>query len=189
MTEAITKGQRKLPGNSAAKPMAGNCWSLLLILLTVTAWIAWPTHDSDAQENSKGLKLRVVHSNGSADPRFITVSLYLDGKVMRNDEMQSPSQFGAAGAILWEKLSPGQYEIHFEANGFKKGIKRITLVDGQTQTPSVASELSKDKELILGGGPSLAEIQMELAALKKANVELQKKVESLEAEIAKLKRK
>ncbi len=25
MTETITKGQRKLPGNSAAKPMAGNC--------------------------------------------------------------------------------------------------------------------------------------------------------------------
>jgi len=115
--------------------------------------------------------------------------LYLDGKVMRSSEIQSPSQFGAEGAILWENLPPGQYELHFEANDFKKGIKRLTLVEGQTQTPSVATELSKDRELILGGGPSLVEIQRELAALQKANVELQKKVESLEAEIAKLKRK
>jgi hypothetical protein len=131
-----------------------------------------------AQDKQEGtIPLTVSHENGSL-PQIVSVELYQDGKLLRTRELN----FNDDNRIAWNKLMPGRYEVHFEARGYKKLVKRFTLAEGDKDY-KVRVELDKDNSVVVGSGSvSLQEMEKQLETLKK-------KVETLEAEVEKLKKK
>lgn len=100
-------------------------------------------------------------------PVFVT--LYKDGQVIRTTDLPST---GNNRSLAWDEVPTGSLEVHFEARGYGKVIKRIVLVKrGQVH---VELDAMDKKDELWGAGPSL--------------FELEKRIETLEAEVAALKK-
>jgi hypothetical protein len=149
--------------------------------------VGWETRSTlladDPKEKPKPTQVLTV-SHGEAQPRIIVVSLYSEGKLLRSGEIDSK----VGTFALWRGLPIGKYEVHFEAKGYKKGIKHILLSEQDAQS-SVSAELDQKVEIVLGGGPSIQELQEELNQLKKSNADLNTKLQKLQAEVDQLKKK
>jgi hypothetical protein len=165
-----------------------SCWwaATCAVALSLFANPSSPRYHVFADEPSGKSKptkdLAVIH--GETNPRIITVSLFSDGKQIRSGELDS--QQGVT--VHWRKLPVGDYEVHFEAKGFKKAIKRIKLAE-EMVNPTVRAELDEKSELVLGGGPSMQELQKQIEKLQQANADLRARVEKLQKEIEQLKKK
>jgi hypothetical protein len=155
--------------------------SLFAAALLLTGWLSGHLPDAAVRAQEKQddiLEVTVVHEDRSLPP-IVTVELYQDGKLLRSRELNFSST--TEDKVVWRKLKPGRYEVHFEGRGYKTLVKRFTLVEGDTGY-KIRVELDKDQAVVIGSGVSLAEMQKELEATKK-------KVAALEAEVEKLKKK
>jgi hypothetical protein len=110
------------------------------------------------------------HGRGVDFPVFVT--LYKDGQAIRTTELPSTVITGGRGSVTWNGVPTGSLEVHFEARGYGKVIKRIIVVKGTRVSVRVDAMDKKDE--LWGAGPSL--------------FELQKRIETLEAEVAALKK-
>jgi len=92
----------------------------------------------------------------------VLVTLYFKGEPVRSTELPGP---GSSYAI-WHDLNAGAYELHFEAKGHGKVIKRLVL------NPDAASSVSLqslgDKDEMWGAGPTLYDLEKRITALEKA---------------------
>ena len=80
----------------------------------------------------------------------------------------------------------GALEVHFEAKGYGKVIKRIVVVkDGQVRVE--LNSMDKNDE-VWGAGPSLFDLQKRIETLETANTALKSEVTALKADIAALKK-
>jgi hypothetical protein len=98
-------------------------------------------------------------------PVFVT--LYKDGQAIRTEELSTGNN-----AVRWDGVPTGSLEVHFDARGYGKVIKRIIVVRGELV--HVRLDAMDKKDELWGAGPSL--------------FELQKRIEALEAEVAALKK-
>lgn len=110
------------------------------------------------------------HGRGIDFPVFVTV--YKDGQAIRTTTIPSNVTSGHSGWATFDEVPTGALEVHFEARGYGKVIKRIIVVKGQQVSVNLDAMGKKDE--VWGAGPSL--------------FELQKRIEALEAEVAALKK-
>jgi hypothetical protein len=160
--------------------------SLGFVTLSAVALAAGFTPGTGAagpdDKSPKTTRLTVVHDNNHL-PSPILVSLCQDGKIIRSRELK----YFFDDTVTWEKLRPGPYEVHFEANGYEKCVKRIQLTEDDAAAFKVYAQIDK-KAVIVGGGVSVQEVLDRLTQLKKENAELRARVEALEAEVKRLKK-
>ena len=104
-------------------------------------------------------------------PVFVT--LYKDGQAIRTTETPSNARNPGSGVVKWDEVPTGPLEVHFEARGYGKVIKRIIVVKGGDWV-NVRLDAMDKKDELWGAGPSL--------------FELQKRIEALEAEVTALKK-
>jgi hypothetical protein len=123
------------------------------------------------------ISLQVYHPGGSI-PGLVQASLFQDGKLIRSRELDWGSN--TYDKVTWEKLSPGIYEVHFEAPGYPRSVKRLVLTEDDLAL-KVSAQLDK-QPLVTGAGPSLQELAEEVQRLKA-------QVRSLRAEVEQLKKK
>jgi len=142
-----------------------------------------------AQEPANKGSFTVVNSLGgnNSDPPVVLVELYQEGKIIRSRELKSGGEI-VPQKVTWGNLAPGRYEVHFQAPGYEKFIKRLLISKEDADIP-VAVEVSKKAVVVGGDGPSLQEMADELGRLKKENADLQARVESLQIEVNQLKKK
>jgi hypothetical protein len=155
-----------------------------LLTLLCLAGLPRPTESraADPDKAKKTCTLTVVHENNSL-PSLVMVTLYQEGKIIRSRELK----YFFDDKVTWDKLPEGTYEAHFEAPGYEKLVKRVFLAEGDD---GVKVYVQLDKQpVVLGAGTSVQEILKQLEQLKKANAELQAKVEALQAEVNQLKKK
>lgn len=117
--------------------------------------------------------------NNRVDVR-VFVMLYKDGQVIRTNELSSPSD------LTWYEVPAGAFEVHFQAKGYGKVIKRYILVQNETIYVNLASMDKKDE--VWGDGPSLFELQKRIETLETANTALKTEVTALKTEVAALKK-
>jgi hypothetical protein len=147
------------------------CCSLFAVTLAAVS----PAPGLRAQEKEpKTSALTVIYANRYSP--YVTVELYRDGKLLRSSELADYSS--SNDKVTFENLAAGRYEVHFEGAGYKKFIKRVALA-ADDKTAKVHVELDKAAERVVGGGPSLAELEKRIAELEKANAELKAEVERL----------
>jgi hypothetical protein len=113
------------------------------------------------------------------------VTLYREGQPVRSAELEQRSM--TRQKVTWQKLPVGAYEIHFEAAGFKKFIKRIILAEDAPEIV-LQVQLGLNQSYELGAGPSSKELQEEIAQLKKTQADLGAQVQQLQAEVRQLKK-
>jgi hypothetical protein len=139
----------------------------------------------EPKEKSRPAKSLTIMHDGNWNEKLCLVTLYQEGKPFRSAELEQGSTDHKS--VTWEKLPTGLYEVHFEAAGFKKFIKRVVLAeDGPELVLKVQLDLNTPQTL--GAGPSTDRLAQDLAALKKEQAEMQKQIADLRAEIAKLKK-
>jgi hypothetical protein len=152
----------------------------LWVGLFAAGWLIGPTPTSArADEKSKPSSITVIHGDKDL-PDLVMVTLYHEGKPVRSRELKYASGFSDADRVTWTKLAPGRYEVHFEAKGYEKFIKRFIL--GEEDANVVRVQLDKKETVVGSAGLSLQEMEKQIEALKK-------KVAELEAEVDKLKKK
>src|SRR6266545_4570903 len=61
----------------------------------------------------------------------VSVTLYKDGQAIRTTELQSAKFRSANTDVNWGEVPIGSLEVHFEARGYGKVIKRIIVVKGE----------------------------------------------------------
>jgi hypothetical protein len=139
----------------------------------------------EPQDKARPAKSLTVIHDGNWTEKLALVTVYLEGQPYRSAELQQGSM--EHGAVTWEKLRSGVYEVHFEAAGFKRFVKRVVLAD---DAPGVVLRVQLDitNAYTLGGGPSAERLAQEVAALKKEQAELRKQVSDLQAEVTRLKK-
>ncbi len=148
---------------------------LTIALVVASAWLTGSTPgtlraDEKAPPNTSALK--VVYAKSYSD--YVLVELHQNGKLLRTRELPNGTTTATA---TFDKLAAGRYEVHFEGAGYKKFIKRVSI--GQDdKDATVYVELDKT-ERIVGGGPSLQELEKRIAELEKANAELKAEIEKL----------
>jgi hypothetical protein len=130
-----------------------------------------------ADKPKAALSLQVYHPGGSI-PRLVRASLFQDGKLIRSRELDWQSS--KDDKVTWVKLLPGAYEVHFEAPGYPRSVKRLVLTEDD-QTLKLSAQLDK-QPLVTGAGPSLQELAEEVQRLKA-------EVRSLRAAVEQLKKK
>ena len=113
----------------------------------------------------------------------VFVTLYKDGKAIRTTELRTD---GTSYYVTWNDVPIGALEVHFEAKGYGKVIKRIVVVkDGQVRVE--LNSMDKNDE-VWGAGPSLFDLQKRIETLETANTALKSEVTALKADIAALKK-
>jgi hypothetical protein len=114
---------------------------------------------------------------------IVMVELYQDGKLIRTKELDNLGKRGPI-EVTWTKLPVGRYEVHFSADGRGTLIKRVILTEEDATTPNrIQVDVSPDKkDVLVGSGASLQAMQDEVKQLKL-------KIDQLEQEIEKLKKK
>jgi hypothetical protein len=133
--------------------------------------------EQPADKPKAAVSLQVYHP-GDPNPRLVQASLFQDGKLIRSRELDWAS--GTYDKLTWERLSPGAYEVHFEAPGYARAVKRLVLTEDD-QTLRASAQLDK-QPLVTGAGPSLQELAEEVQRLKA-------EVRSLRAAVEQLKKK
>jgi hypothetical protein len=125
--------------------------------------------------------LTVLHDNDRYTEPLALVTLYREGKPVRSAKLKASSAGTARdNKVTWQKLPVGVYELHFEAAGFRKFVKKVVLAeDGPELVVRVQLNFNTDQSL--GTGPSLQELSEQVARLKG-------QVEQLQAEVARLKK-
>jgi len=113
-------------------------------------------------------KVPAYNEHGRVVDFPVFVTLYKDGQAIRTTELPSTGN----RSVIWDEVPTGSLEVHFEARGYGKVIKRIILVKGGQVHVELDAMDKKDE--LWGAGPSL--------------FELQKRIETLEAEVAALKK-
>jgi hypothetical protein len=108
---------------------------------------------------------------------YVLVELHQDGKLLRTRELEYREAIFAP-SIDFAKLAPGLYEVHFTGAGYKKCIKRIAI-GKEDKEVMVYVELDQKEERVVGGGPSLQELEKRIAELEKANADLKAEIEKL----------
>jgi hypothetical protein len=165
---------------------------LLALLSTVFARLPGDGYEPTAavraeppKEKARGNCSLTITHDGNYTQKIALVTLYQDGKPFRSAELEqgSPEQ----KKVTWEKLPVGVYEVHFEAQGFKKFVKRVVLAE---DGPEVVLRVQLDMATpyTLGGGPSVWQLAQEIEQLKKEQIELRRKVDELQAEVKSLKK-
>ena len=125
--------------------------------------------------------LKVIYDKSYSD--YVLVELHQDGKLLRTRELKNGFRVGLlespkATSVTFDKLAAGRYEVHFEGAGYKKCMKRIGI--GQDdKDATVYVELDKNEVRVIGGGPSLQELEKRIVDLEKANAELKTEIEKL----------
>jgi hypothetical protein len=124
-----------------------------------------------AQASNTGrIELEIV----PAEDQAVTMSLYLNGKLLATKEI-APKKSAAASVIVLSQLPYGTYEARFEAPEYVTVVKRVVLRQGDNDQ-KLTTKLTKGKgSLVLGGGASIEE--------------LEERIKKLEAEVAKLQNK
>jgi hypothetical protein len=144
-------------------------------LVVAVGWLSHGTPGAARADEKPPNKaaLKVIYAKSYSD--YVLVELYRDGKLLRTRELQNGF---SATSVTFDKLAGGRYEVHFGGAGYKKCIKRIAI--GQDDTDAtVYVELDKMEERVVGGGPSLRELEKRIAQLEQANAELRAEIEKL----------
>lgn len=97
-------------------------------------------------------------------PKFVLVSLYRDGELVRSRELENFRDWGIPSGLLgasseppgwkvvWKDLPVGTYEVRFEARGFAVGVKRVRVSGEDGDALIVHAELG-EKPYRLGDQP------------------------------------
>jgi hypothetical protein len=164
-------------------PLAVHLSILLWCLLTLAPFSApgVALGDEPRDKAQPTASLTVLHDNFRYTEPLALVTLYREGKPVRSAELKTSSDESTPDRkVTWQKLPVGVYELHFEAAGFKKFVKRVVLAEEGPELV-VHVQLDLNTERSLGTGPSLQELSDQVARLKE-------KVEQLQAEVARLKK-
>jgi hypothetical protein len=150
------------------------CRTLILALAPAVALLSLAPTRAQQPPKTDGKTVELKISNAKAVD--VMVELYTDGKLVRTREVMALN----AGVFTISKLKPGNYEIHFLASGYKPFIKRVLLSEEDTEQ-TVSVELNSMGGGVLGGGPSLQELQDQIEKLKKENAEIRAEIEKLKS--------
>jgi len=156
------------------------------ILLTAlgTAVGHVPAAEPPKAEAHGAASLTVMHE-GNYTEKLALVTLYHDGQPVRSAELEQGSP--DRKKVAWDRLPPGLYEVHFEAAGFKKFVKRVVLADAGPEV-NLRVQLDMGTSHTLGAGPSTQQLETEIAQLKREQAALKKIVDQLQSEVSRSKK-
>ncbi len=117
-----------------------------------------------------------VEKDGDPAPISILFTLFKDGVVVRSSELITKG-FGTYETV-WENLPPGPYEMHCEATGFGKLVRKVAVGAGE-RAPFTLKTLP-EKDEVQGAGPTLFEMQRKIALLEIENADLKERLTTLE---------
>lgn len=75
-------------------------------------------------------------------PKFVLVSLYRDGELLRSRELE-PFDVRCKHRVTWKNLPSGVYEVCFEAKGYGRGVKRVRVSPEDEDELEVHIELDR----------------------------------------------
>jgi hypothetical protein len=119
-------------------------------------------------------QVRLVDESGRKAGLVALVTLYKQGQAVRSTDL---SNVGSA-RVDWKGLAPGSYEVHFEAKGYGKVVKRVVLAPGVLSSVVLGSIGQNDEAW--GAGPTLFELQRRITALETENQNMKVRVVELE---------
>ena len=155
-----------------------------VVITTVLFEVGRTPADALAQDSSIAASsdntLVVFYGSNTARPFSSLVELFRDGKRLRSRQLR------AGHSVKWTDLRDGQYEVHCSAPDYPKAIYRILV--SKKDVTELSVKMNKDKPVVVGGGPTIAELLKQLTMLKSANTDLHKRVGHLEAEVSELKK-
>jgi hypothetical protein len=86
--------------------------------------------DEPKEKAQPTASLTVLHDNDRYTEPLALVTLYREGKPVRSAKLKASSAGTARdNRVTWQKLPIGVYELHFEAAGFKKFVKKVVLAE------------------------------------------------------------
>ncbi len=107
----------------------------------------------------------------------VLFTLFKSGEVVRSSEL-SVNGFGGTPNASWQNLPVGAYELHCEAIGFGKLVRKIAV--GPGERADFTLNILPEKDEVQGAGPTLFEMQRKITLLEKQNAELKERLAALE---------
>ena len=124
-----------------------------------------------AQEKKANDGIIQIFVYGEKDCPFVAVTVFREGKAIGSRDML-PNSNGGAGYVL-DKLPDGSYEVHFQAPQHTTLIRKVVL--GQERRASLSPTMVKGTgSMVLGGGPSLHDLEVRIRQLEEAVAKLKK---------------
>jgi hypothetical protein len=154
------------------------------LLFVAAAVLPGAARADEPKDNAKPTASLTAYHPGAQVPLVVQVSLYQDGKLIRAREVN----WSGDDKVTWPKLAVGAYELHFEAPGYAKFVKRVLLSEDDPPA-RVMIQLDRQPVVVGPGGPSFQEVCDELQKLRKANADLQAQVRALRELVEQLKKK
>jgi|SRR5947209_9694498 len=117
-------------------------------------------------------KTRVLNAKFNSNaltnyPEVVLVQLYQEGKLLREKEVSSWPNSALPKSVVWAQLPPGRYEVHFEARGFARAVKKVFLSEEDEAESTILIEIDQKADLTSGGdGPTLHGLAEEIKKLK-----------------------
>ena len=166
-------------------------WIMLGVTMCLAVLLIFQGTGVSQGQKTGGVNLvnGLVVKNIDNDPADLPIlfTLFKDGVVVRSAELSSSSYVDYAGRKLagageftaaWKELPVGPYELHCEAVGYGKLIKRIAV---SSDTPAqIAVRTMPEKDEMQGAGPTLFEMQRKITLLENENAALKERVAALE---------
>ena len=159
-------------------------WGIAVCLLV--SLVAQGTGQTPKQKTG-GVELinmiEAENQEGKAVDLPVSFTLFKDGEIVRSSELSTrqTAEFKAFGnpyRTSWKDLPIGIYELHCEAVGQGKLVRRVAV---SADTPaSVGIRTLPAKEEVQGVGPTLFEMQRKITLLEKQNAALQERLAALE---------
>ena len=108
----------------------------------------------------------------------VLFTLFKNGEVVRSAELGVYNLSVGMAVADWSNLPVGSYELHCEAIGFGKLIRKVAV--GQDERATFTLKTMPAKDEVQGAGPTLFEMQRKIALLEKQNAELKERLAALE---------
>lgn len=128
---------------------------MLICILAVPAalpLVGASAEGADEKPPPPTASIRVAHDRVDPEddlPRSVFVTLYRDGKAIRTSELWINGPLGVD--VEWTRLPLGAYEVHMEARGYRKTVKRVILSEDDLEFPLVVhTELDRKRPLQFG---------------------------------------
>ena len=108
----------------------------------------------------------------------VLFTLFKDGVVVRSSELGTYNLGGGDAVAVWKNLSAGPYEMHCEAVGSGKLVRKVAV--GAEERATFDLKTLPEKDETQGAGPTLFEMQRKITLLENENAALKERVAALE---------
>ena len=108
----------------------------------------------------------------------VLFTLFKDGVVVRSTELATCGLSNGACDVEWNELPVGPYELHCEAIGFGKLVRKVAV--GANERAPFTLKTMPEKDEVQGAGPTLFEMQRKITLLENENAALKERVAALE---------